>query len=157
MFKNLIYEKSDSIAVLTINRPEKLNALNNETISEMISFLDQVEKDSDLRALIITGSGEKAFVAGADINELDEREAWHVEAGTRAYVTRADGSLIAFERGTEDPAEVGFHAIGAHTDSPNLRVKPLPDRTTAGVRQLTIEPYGGLLLARVTSPASGRE
>jgi len=75
MYKTLIYEKKDTIGVLTINRPEKLNALSNELIDELAQFLDEMENDEELRILVITGAGEKAFVAGADIQELVDRDA----------------------------------------------------------------------------------
>ena len=75
MYKTLIYEKKDNIGVLTVNRPEKLNALSNELIGELEKLLDEVENDEMLRVLVITGAGEKAFVAGADIQELVDRDA----------------------------------------------------------------------------------
>ena len=75
MYKTLIYEKKDNIGVLTINRPEKMNALSNELIEELSQFLDDVQNDEELRVLVITGAGEKAFVAGADIQELVDRDA----------------------------------------------------------------------------------
>ena len=75
MYKTLIYEKKDNIGVLTVNRPEKLNALSNELIGELEQLLAQVENDEELRVLVITGAGEKAFVAGADIQELVDRDA----------------------------------------------------------------------------------
>jgi enoyl-CoA hydratase len=75
MYKTLIYEKKDNIGVLTINRPEKLNALSNELVEELARFLDSVESEGELRVLVITGAGEKAFVAGADIQELVDRDA----------------------------------------------------------------------------------
>lgn len=67
---NSILEIDGSIAVLTINRPDKLNALNRETIESLHDHLSQVREDRSIRALIITGAGTKAFVAGADIAEL---------------------------------------------------------------------------------------
>ena len=73
MYKTLIYEKKDNIGVLTINRPEKMNALSNELIEELSQFLDDVQNDEELRILVITGAGEKAFVA--DIQELVDRDA----------------------------------------------------------------------------------
>jgi enoyl-CoA hydratase len=75
MYKTLIYEKKEHIGLLTVNRPDKLNALSNELIGELDSLLDEVEKDDELRVLVITGAGEKAFVAGADIQELVDRDA----------------------------------------------------------------------------------
>jgi enoyl-CoA hydratase len=75
MYKTLIYEKKDNIGVLTVNRPDKLNALSNELTEELQKFLGEAEKDAELRVVVITGAGDKAFVAGADINELVERDA----------------------------------------------------------------------------------
>ena len=75
MYKTLIYEKKENIGFLTINRPEKMNAISNELITELKKLLDEIEDDDELRVLVITGAGEKAFVAGADINELVNRDA----------------------------------------------------------------------------------
>jgi aspartyl aminopeptidase len=83
---------------------------------------------------------------GAGFVELAEAEVWEVSAGDRRFAVRNDGSLVAFQLGQTQPAETGFRLIGAHTDSPNLRVKPLADATAQGYRQLAIEPYGGVLL-----------
>ena len=85
MYKTLIYEKKENIGVLTINRPEKLNALSNELMEELEMFLEDLENDRELRVLVITGAGEKAFVAGADIQELVDRDAL---AGKRVSRTR---------------------------------------------------------------------
>ena len=60
----------DGIATVTINRPDKLNALNRETVSELSDAFTRVRDDAAIRALVVTGAGEKAFVAGADIREL---------------------------------------------------------------------------------------
>jgi enoyl-CoA hydratase len=75
MYNTLIYEKKETIGLLTINRPDKLNAISNELTEELEIFLDDVEKDEELRVLVMTGAGDKAFVAGADIQELVERDA----------------------------------------------------------------------------------
>ena len=74
MFENILLEIDGAIATLTVNRPEKRNAVNNATVEEINQALDQVEANPDLRVLILTGAGEKAFVAGADIKELDKRD-----------------------------------------------------------------------------------
>lgn len=69
----LILDVDDSgIGVLTINRPNQLNALNNQVFEELDSVLDEIESSKSIRALIITGAGEKAFVAGADIKEFSD-------------------------------------------------------------------------------------
>jgi enoyl-CoA hydratase len=77
-YNNIIVETEENIAVLTINRPQQLNALNSETIGELGSAFKMLEADNNIRAIIITGSGEKAFVAGADIKEFYQ---FNVEQG----------------------------------------------------------------------------
>lgn len=67
-------EVKDKIALLTLNRPEALNALNSDLLGELHAQLKQLEKEEDLRCLIVTGSGEKAFAAGADISEMAEMD-----------------------------------------------------------------------------------
>tara|TARA_R110001592_G_scaffold96680_1_gene277507 strand:+ start:5515 stop:6291 length:777 start_codon:yes stop_codon:yes gene_type:complete len=69
-YNNILIEIADKIAVLTINRPSQLNALNSETIKELGEAFKSLESDANVKAIIITGSGEKAFVAGADIKEF---------------------------------------------------------------------------------------
>lgn len=72
-YENLLFEKKDGIAYITFNRPKVLNALNRKTIEEFRSVLLDVKDDPAVRVLILTGAGEKAFVAGADINELAQQ------------------------------------------------------------------------------------
>ena len=67
---NILLEKKGLYAVATINRPKALNALNSEVLSDLDELVRTVSADADIRALVITGSGEKAFVAGADIGEM---------------------------------------------------------------------------------------
>jgi enoyl-CoA hydratase len=67
---NIVFEKYKGIAKITINRPDKLNALNFDTLSELKKIIELSYTDDEIRGVIITGSGEKAFVAGADINEI---------------------------------------------------------------------------------------
>lgn len=67
---NILLEKKGLYAVATINRPKALNALNSEVLSDLDELVRTVSADEDIRALVITGSGEKAFVAGADIGEM---------------------------------------------------------------------------------------
>jgi enoyl-CoA hydratase len=69
-FEHLLFTKEDGIAVITLNRPKALNALNKALLLELSSALGQVENDSSVHALILTGAGDKAFVAGADISEM---------------------------------------------------------------------------------------
>jgi len=69
-FETLLYEKRDGIGAVTVNRPEKLNALNQQVMKDLRACFEDIHNDDEVRAVILTGSGEKAFVAGADINEL---------------------------------------------------------------------------------------
>lgn len=68
----LLVEKKDRIATLTINRPDKMNALNGEVRRALVDALAQLRNDSDVRVVVITGAGEKAFIAGADIEEFKD-------------------------------------------------------------------------------------
>jgi len=77
---------------------------------------------------------------------LDERAPWSFLPGQRSFVTRGAGSIIAFEAGQQPPSEAGFVLIGAHTDSPNLRLRPKFDVRSQGHALLAVEPYGGPLL-----------
>jgi enoyl-CoA hydratase len=69
-YENLLYEVRDAIAWITFNRPKVLNALNHATLAELSHALDAARDDAAVRVVIVTGAGEKAFVAGADISEL---------------------------------------------------------------------------------------
>jgi enoyl-CoA hydratase len=69
-FDNLLIERDGATAVVTINRPKVLNALNSQTLDELRRAMLELKQDDEIRAIVITGAGEKSFVAGADINEL---------------------------------------------------------------------------------------
>ena len=69
-FENILTQIENGIFTLTVNRPEKLNALNKKTIQEIGDAISEAEKDNQVKIIIITGSGQKAFVAGADISEF---------------------------------------------------------------------------------------
>lgn len=71
-FENLLLENIDEILTITINRPSKLNALNRETIQELHEAFTDAKNDENVKVIILTGSGEKAFVAGADISEFSD-------------------------------------------------------------------------------------
>ena len=72
-YENILFEKRDSIAYITFNRPKVLNALNRNTVEELRDALLDARDDSSVRVVILTGTGEKSFVAGADIGELAQR------------------------------------------------------------------------------------
>ncbi|MHC1682076.1 MAG: short-chain-enoyl-CoA hydratase [Clostridiaceae bacterium] len=71
--KNVLLEKEGNIAVVTINRPKALNALNTETLKDLDVVFDAIENDDEVYAVVLTGAGEKAFVAGADITEMKDK------------------------------------------------------------------------------------
>src|SRR5918994_2933784 len=74
-YETLLIERRDRVAVITINRPQKLNALNIQTRQEGAAALDELREDDSVGVVVITGAGEKAFVAGADIAEFEGRTA----------------------------------------------------------------------------------
>lgn len=82
----------------------------------------------------------------AGFERLDEQAQWSLGSGQRYYVTRNDSTIIAFQTGEGDPVKQGVRMIGAHTDSPCLRVKPNPELFRKGYYQLGVEVYGGALL-----------
>src|SRR5829696_8833528 len=69
-FENLLIERDGAVATITVNRPKVLNALNTQTLDELRRAILELKHDEAIRAVILTGAGEKSFVAGADINEL---------------------------------------------------------------------------------------
>ena len=69
-FENLLLDRDGPVAIVTINRPRVLNALNAQTIDELRRAMLELQRDAQVRAIVLTGAGEKSFVAGADINEL---------------------------------------------------------------------------------------
>jgi enoyl-CoA hydratase/carnithine racemase len=69
-FANILFEKNDSLALVTVNRPKVLNALNMATLEELRGAFTEIQRDAQIRSAILTGAGEKAFIAGADISEL---------------------------------------------------------------------------------------
>ena len=71
-YKNVLIEFDDDWGTIIINRPKKLNALNKETIAELHKAFEELNEDDDVRVIIITGSGDRAFVAGADIAEFSD-------------------------------------------------------------------------------------
>lgn len=88
-----------------------------------------------------------ARLESAGYRRLDERESWYTEAGGRYYITRNDSAVIAVQLGRRPVLDGGIRLVGAHTDSPCLKVKPQPELQRHGFLQLGVEVYGGALLA----------
>jgi len=78
---------------------------------------------------------------------LGEDERWSLQTGVRYYVVRGDSSVAAFVAGRGSLDQTGFHIVGAHTDSPGLRLKPRAPHTAEGLTRLGVEVYGGPILA----------
>jgi enoyl-CoA hydratase len=92
-FENILLDKKDSIAYVTINRPKVLNALNMATMEELRAAFHDIKNDASVRVVIMTGTGEKAFIAGADIGEL----AKHNPVSAKAYTHRGQSVLNLIE------------------------------------------------------------
>ncbi|GAA4280109.1 enoyl-CoA hydratase/isomerase family protein [Gaetbulibacter aestuarii] len=109
-FNNIISETENGITTITINRPKKLNALNRETINELHQAFKSANADKDTKVIIITGSGEKAFVAGADISEFADFD----EAQGSQLAARGQALLFDFVQNLETPviAAVNGFALG---------------------------------------------
>lgn len=109
-YNNLLLEQNNGIATITINRPSKLNALNKETIQELHDAFEACDADADTKVIIITGSGEKAFVAGADISEFAD---FDVEQGGQ-LAAKGQELLFDFVENLSTPviAAVNGFALG---------------------------------------------
>ncbi|MGD1885264.1 MAG: crotonase/enoyl-CoA hydratase family protein [Paracoccaceae bacterium] len=93
----VIVEKRDSIALLTLNRPEKLNALNYATNDRLLALLDEIEADTATRAVVLTGTGDRAFSAGGDIHEFNESVKQGVDIATRDFCRRGQTMTARLE------------------------------------------------------------
>ena len=107
--QNLLLEQAEGVAVVTVNRPKVLNALNTETLDELRRTVLALKHDDSVRCVILTGAGEKAFVAGADINEL----AVQTPAGGRDHAMRGQHVLDLVENmGKPVIAAINGYALG---------------------------------------------
>src|SRR6266481_3558121 len=97
-YQHLLFDvDAGGIALVTVNRPDKLNALSAAVIGELHDAFSRIARDAGIRAAILTGAGEKAFVAGADINEL----AVLTPVEARDYAARGQRTLRMLETGTK--------------------------------------------------------
>lgn len=95
------YERRESIALLTLNRPEKLNALNYAMNDRLLELLDDIETDTSIRAVILTGAGDRAFSAGGDIHEFSQSVKAGVDIAVKDFCKRGQtmtGRLEAFPK-----------------------------------------------------------
>jgi aspartyl aminopeptidase len=108
--------------------------------SDLVDFLNRAKTPYHASKAVCDSLKASGYI------ELSERAPWACEPGQRAFVERGGSSVVAFEVGRRPPSESGFLVVGAHTDSPNLRLKPNCQVGGSGVRSLAVEPYGGVLL-----------
>ena len=112
-FKNLLTRKSEGIGWIIVNRPDKLNALNIETMGELKAAFGEMGNDQEVRAVILTGTGEKAFVAGADISEFVNLDA---EKGAH-FARRGQEVMRSIENSTKPViAAINGYALGGGTE-----------------------------------------
>jgi enoyl-CoA hydratase len=112
-YENLILKKDRGIGWLTVNRPAKLNALNVATIGELQSAFSELERDPEVRVIILTGTGDRAFIAGADISAFSG-----LDAATGAYFAKRGQELtLSIERSTKPViAAINGFALGGGTE-----------------------------------------
>jgi enoyl-CoA hydratase len=153
-YRNLLLEVTDRVAILTIHRPDKLNALDHATVEEIGAAAAQIATDEEVAALIITGSGPKAFVAGADIGELAKLD----PAAARRTSRRGQSVLNALEAMPKPViAAVNGFALGGGLElalACHLRV--VAENAVLGLPEVSlgiIPGYGGTQrLARLIGP-----
>lgn len=118
-----------------------LSAQPSTHVGQLLEFIDASPTPWHAVASAEKRLRERGFV------RVDEEERWQLAAGGRYYVVRGGASMVAFVLGTGPLAETGFRIVGAHTDSPGLRIKPRPALPGDGLLRLAAEVYGGPILA----------
>jgi len=160
-FENILLAKDGAVARVTINRPDKMNALNHQTLQELEAAFDDVKADNDVRVLVVTGSGEKAFVAGADIGELLEVAGKSDEAASLAGYGQSVFRKLD-DLGKPSVAMVNGFALGGGCElalACTLRTAANTARLGLPEVSLGIIPgYGGSQrLSRIAGPGVARE
>lgn len=144
-FQNLIVEKNDGITLLVLNRPKQLNALNKDLLGELNAAFEALRDDADTKVIVLTGSGEKAFVAGADIKEF---ASFNGEQGTELA---KNGHMTVFNLIEEFPKPViaavnGFALGGGLELAMSAHVRIASDNARMGLPETSlglIPGYGG--------------
>jgi enoyl-CoA hydratase len=144
-YENILLEREGAVAIVTINRPKVLNALNAQTVSELEAVFDELERDERVRAVIVTGAGERSFVAGADINEL---RALPSAASARALSARGHAVLFKIENLSKPViAAINGYALGGGLElALACDIRIAADTARLGVPEINlglIPGYGG--------------
>lgn len=144
-FQNLLVRTENKIAYITINRPDKLNALNKQTIEELHHALKAADDDASVQVIILTGAGEKAFVAGADISEF---AAFSVEQG-KLLSKEGHDKLFSFVEQLSTPviAAVNGFALGGGLElAMSCHIRVAGENAKMGLPEVSlgvIPGYGG--------------
>lgn len=109
--------------------------------SDLVDFLNRAKTPYHATKAVCQTLRDAGYV------ELHERATWAAKPGQRAFVERGGASVVAFEVGEQPPADAGYLVVGAHTDSPNLRLKANYQVRGSGLTSFAVEPYGGVLLS----------
>jgi len=142
---NIIIQNNDSVRTITINRPKQLNALNSQTISELSDALKSADEDNSVKVILLTGSGEKAFVAGADIKEF---ASFSVEEGKKLSKEGHD-KLFDLAQNLTTPiiAAVNGFALGGGLElAMSAHIRVASDNAKMGLPEVSlgvIPGYGG--------------
>jgi enoyl-CoA hydratase len=108
-YKTILYEKANNIAKVTLNRPEALNALNSTVYNELYDVFEAIENDDEVRAVILTGSGEKAFAAGTDVAEMANMNTLEIQK-FMATIRKASDRIYSVTKPTI--AAISGYALG---------------------------------------------
>ena len=158
-YENLIYEKEDNIALITINRPKVLNALNADLLKDLEAVAGEIEKDEQVRAVIITGAGDRAFVAGADIAFMSRLNP--LEAKTFAQLGQKVFSRIENLSKPVIAAVNGFALGGGNELAMSCDIRVASEKAKFGQPEVTlglIPGFGGTQrLSRLVNPGLAKE
>lgn len=152
-------ERKEDIAIVRVNRPEKLNAMNIDTIKEMGNVMDQLDKDDSIKVVIVTGAGEKAFSAGADIEYMSKISALEAEQ----YALTGHATLNKIENLSKPViAAVNGYALGGGCElALSCDIRIASKNAAMGQPEVTIgicPGWGGTQrLMRVVGPARAKE
>ncbi|MCX7912303.1 MAG: enoyl-CoA hydratase-related protein [Dehalococcoidales bacterium] len=108
-YQTLLYEKKDGIGIVTINRPQSLNALNTTVYNELYDVFEKIENDDEVRVVVLTGAGEKAFAAGSDVSEMANMNTLEIQKFI-ATIRRASDRIYTLSKPTI--AAISGYALG---------------------------------------------